>query len=66
VCGMPECDCEASIVRRPWSTRGCRAIEKNVYCRSHTISMETYGLHVLTMVAALIDSCLRRFVPGTH
>jgi hypothetical protein len=24
---MSECDCEASIMRRPWPTRGCCAME---------------------------------------
>jgi hypothetical protein len=24
-CGVPECDREASIMRRPWPTRGCCA-----------------------------------------
>jgi hypothetical protein len=27
-CGVSECDREASLVRRPWPTRGCRAIAK--------------------------------------
>jgi hypothetical protein len=27
-CGVSECDCEASIMRRPWPTRGCCVIEK--------------------------------------
>jgi hypothetical protein len=27
-CGVSECDCEASIMRRPWPTRGCCAMEK--------------------------------------
>jgi len=27
-CGVPECDREASTMRRPWPTRGCRAIKK--------------------------------------
>jgi hypothetical protein len=27
-CGVSECDREASIIRRPWPTRGCRAIKK--------------------------------------
>ena len=27
-CGVSECDREASITRRPWSTTGCCAIEK--------------------------------------
>ena len=26
-----ECDHEASIVRGPWPTRGCRAIKRNVF-----------------------------------
>jgi hypothetical protein len=30
-CGVSECDREASIMRRPWSIRGCCAMgEKNV------------------------------------
>jgi hypothetical protein len=27
-CGVSECDREASTMKRPWPTRGCRAIEK--------------------------------------
>jgi hypothetical protein len=27
--GVSECDREASIMRRPWPTRGCSAMEKN-------------------------------------
>jgi hypothetical protein len=27
-CGVSECDREASIIRRPWPTRGCCAIGK--------------------------------------
>jgi hypothetical protein len=27
-CGVPECDREASMVRRPWPTRGCCAMGK--------------------------------------
>jgi hypothetical protein len=27
-CGVPECDREASITRRPWPTRGCCAMER--------------------------------------
>jgi hypothetical protein len=30
-CGVSECDCEASIIGRPWPTRGCYAIE-NIIC----------------------------------
>jgi len=31
-CGVSiECDCEASIMRRPWSTRGCCALEIHIY-----------------------------------
>jgi L-aminopeptidase/D-esterase-like protein len=26
-CGVSECDCEASIMRRPWHTGGCCAME---------------------------------------
>jgi hypothetical protein len=29
VCGVSECDCEASIMSRSWPTRGCCAIGKN-------------------------------------
>jgi hypothetical protein len=33
-CGVSKCDREASIMRRPWPTRGCRAVgEKNVVLR---------------------------------
>jgi hypothetical protein len=27
-CGVPECDSEASIIRRPWPTRECCTLEK--------------------------------------
>jgi hypothetical protein len=27
-CGVPECDREASIMRKPWPTRGCYTVEK--------------------------------------
>ena len=29
-CGVSECDREASIMRKPWPTGGCRAIKKNI------------------------------------
>ena len=29
-CGVFECDCETSIMRRPWSTRGCWPMKKIV------------------------------------
>jgi len=35
VCGMSECDGGTSTVRRPWPTRDCRAMEKNVELQSH-------------------------------
>ena len=28
--GVSECDCEASITRRPWPSRGCCATKKKV------------------------------------
>jgi len=31
-CGVPECNHESSIMRRPWSTRGGCATEKNLQC----------------------------------
>jgi hypothetical protein len=30
-CGVSECTREASIIRRPWRTRGCCAMEKIVF-----------------------------------
>jgi hypothetical protein len=30
-CGVSECDREASIMRRPWPIRGCRANGKKTY-----------------------------------
>ena len=27
-CDLSECDCEDSIMRRPWFTSGCRGIKK--------------------------------------
>jgi len=27
-CGVTVCDCEASIMRKPWPSRGCYAMEK--------------------------------------
>jgi hypothetical protein len=32
MCGVSECDQEASIMRRPWPTRGCYA--KGIYADS--------------------------------
>jgi hypothetical protein len=29
--GVSECDREASIMRRPWPTRGCCAMEKKMF-----------------------------------
>jgi hypothetical protein len=29
-CGVSECNREASVMRRTWSTRGCCALEKNI------------------------------------
>ena len=29
-CGVSECDCKASIIRKPWPPRGCRAMTKNL------------------------------------
>jgi hypothetical protein len=30
VCGVSECDREASIIKRPWPTRGCYTTDKFV------------------------------------
>jgi hypothetical protein len=30
-CGVSECDCEASTMRRPWPTRGCRAVGRRKF-----------------------------------
>jgi hypothetical protein len=35
-CGVSECDTEASIMRRPWPTRGCPAMKKNLIKTSAT------------------------------
>jgi hypothetical protein len=38
VCGVSECDREASTIRKPWSTTSCRAIGKKllfVYINIH-------------------------------
>jgi hypothetical protein len=29
-CGVSECDCGASVMRRPWPTRGCCAMGENI------------------------------------
>jgi len=29
-CGVSKCDCVASKMRRPWPTRGCWAMERNI------------------------------------
>jgi hypothetical protein len=29
-CGVSECDRETSIMRRPWPTRGCYNMDKNI------------------------------------
>jgi hypothetical protein len=31
VCGVFECDRDASIMKRPWPTRGCYVIERKRY-----------------------------------
>jgi hypothetical protein len=30
MCGVSECDREASTMRKPWPTTGCRAVEKDM------------------------------------
>jgi hypothetical protein len=39
-CGVPECDREASIRRRPWLTRDCCAMQKIL-----TLSEEINSMH---------------------
>jgi hypothetical protein len=34
-CGVSECDREASIMRRPWPTRGCHAMERKKITLRH-------------------------------
>jgi hypothetical protein len=34
-CGVPECDREASTVKRPWPTRGCSTVKIVSTCRSY-------------------------------
>jgi hypothetical protein len=46
VCGVSECDREASITRRPWPTRGCCVMEKKLPYTifTNTIDAEDSGL----------------------
>jgi hypothetical protein len=48
-CGVSECDREASIMRRPWPTRGCRASVKKCM---HIICECGRGAHESTWTAA--------------
>jgi hypothetical protein len=40
-CGVSECDSEASIMRKPWPTGGCRAIKKTA---NHTTPIYSHIL----------------------
>jgi hypothetical protein len=31
-CGVSACDCEAAMLKRPWTARGCRAMKKVIIC----------------------------------
>jgi hypothetical protein len=47
-CSVSECDREASIMRRPWPTRCCRAMEKKIRRKSIDRIIETYNIYVTT------------------
>jgi hypothetical protein len=47
-CGVPECDREALIMRRPWPTAGCRGHEKKVLKLEQCYAYTDYQIHVKT------------------
>ena len=49
-CSMFECDSEASMRKRPWPTRGCRAIEKRKLVSFILIDSMTYFVCVCVCV----------------
>jgi hypothetical protein len=40
-CGVSECDREASIMRRPWYTKGCCAMEEEFYAETRHFTWYT-------------------------
>ena len=40
----PECDREASIIRRPWRTGGCCAMEKKAYALASAVARTIMAL----------------------
>jgi hypothetical protein len=59
---VSECDREASIIRRPWPTRGCCAVEKKKRKSEkqlYYISQELAGCLFFKMVHDVLESTSR-------
>jgi hypothetical protein len=54
-CGVSECDHESSIMRRPWSTRGCRAMEKRKLVSFILIDSMTDFFFVFLVAVGALD-----------
>jgi hypothetical protein len=52
---VSECDREASIMRRPWPTRGCRAMEKH-YTSLYGGNVDCHGKHLADIIVTLCKS----------
>jgi hypothetical protein len=50
-CGVSECDCESSIMRRPWPIRGCRGMKERRCVIGRAVSgvLTDLGIFVFTM-----------------
>jgi hypothetical protein len=68
VCGVSKCDCEASTMRRPWPTKGCRTMGNKIRILSVFVVLFTQHAkrmrHItLSSVACLV---LRYFPTLSH
>jgi hypothetical protein len=61
-CGVSESDREASIMRRPWPTRGCCAMEKNAWCKMPLSVRNNYARRS----SLFWDAARRRSVGGYY
>jgi hypothetical protein len=49
-CGVSECDCETSILRRPWPTSGCCTVGENIIFKNDTVITTVILLHLMCNV----------------
>jgi hypothetical protein len=54
-CSVSKCDREASITRRPWPTRVCEAVKKNIF-RAHAITSSFSVVHLTMLLTYCTDS----------